>query len=149
AVGGSYMFHVLNQHRLSMTVGIAGTAGRATLSQVKQRPLWFEPPYPGAGNRRIDWLWGLNFILPAVVVSGLTVIAGFGALASSSIPTARDMGLFDTLGVAAILIITITFVPAMLTVIKPDHLGILEDRPESHHPGAMTRALGNITSVVL
>src|SRR5262249_27639050 len=149
AVGSSYMFHVLNQHRLSMTGVVAGPARGTTLKRAKQQQPWFEPPYPGAGNRLVDWLWGLSFILPAVVVSGLTVIAGFGALASSSIPTARDMGLFDTIGVAAMLIITVTFVPAMLTVIKPDRLGIREDQPESHHPGFMTRALGNITSIVL
>jgi len=59
------------------------------------------------------------------------------------------MGLFDTIGVAAILIITITFVPAMLTVIKPNRLGIREDQPVAHHPRAMTRALGSITSIVL
>jgi len=148
AVGGSYMFHVLNQHRLSMTGGLAGSAGPSRLRSGSQS--WFEPPYPGAGDRKIDWFWGLCFILPAVLVSGLTVIAGFGALASSSIPTARDMGLFDTLGVAAILIITITFVPAMLTVIQPERLGIRQDGTEHHHhPGLMTRALGNVTSIVL
>src|SRR5215831_8695361 len=150
AVGGSYMFHVLNQHRLSMTGGLGGSGRGRTSKSVTQGQTWFEPLYPGAGDPKIDWLWGLRFILPAVLVSGLTVIAGFGALASSSIPTARDMGLFDTLGVAAILIITITFVPAMLTVIQPERLGIRQDGTEHHHhPGLMTRALGNVTSIVL
>src|SRR5262245_3524546 len=40
AVGGSYMFHVLNQYRLSMTGGIGGTAGGGTLKQVRKRPPW-------------------------------------------------------------------------------------------------------------
>ena len=150
AVGGSYMFHVLNQHRLSMTGGLGGSGRGRTSKSVTQGQTWFEPLYPGAGDPKIDWLWGLRFILPAVLVSGLTVIAGFGALASSSIPTARDMGLFDTLGVAAILVITITFVPAMLTVIKPERMGISRTRVEHHHyPGLMTRVLGNVTSIVL
>jgi predicted RND superfamily exporter protein len=150
AVGGSYMFHVLNQHRLSMTGGVGGPGRGGISKSVTQGQNWFEPLYPGAGDPKIDWLWGLRFILPAVLVSGLTVIAGFGALASSSIPTARDMGLFDTLGVAAILVITITFVPAMLTVIKPERMGINRTRAEHHHyPGLMTRVLGNITSIVL
>src|SRR5262249_33520610 len=115
----------------------------------KQQQPWFEPPYPGAGNRLVDWLWGLSFILPAVVVSGLTVIAGFGALASSSIPTPRGMGLFDTIGVAASVIIPIPSVQAMLTVINPNRWGIREAQPVAHHPRAMTRALGSITSIVL
>jgi predicted RND superfamily exporter protein len=150
AVGGSYMFHVLNQYRLSMTGGLGGAAGRTTPDNPNRNQSWFEPIYPRAGDRKVDWLWGLRFILPAVLVSGLTVIAGFGALASSSIPTARDMGLFDTLGVAAILVITITFVPAMLTVIGPERLGIRPDGAERHHhPGPMTRLLGNVTSIVL
>jgi predicted RND superfamily exporter protein len=148
AVGGSYMFHVLNQHRLSMTARMGATGGVAALRGRRHRS-WVEPDYPAGSDLQTDWLWGLNFILPAVLVSGLTVIAGFGALASSTIPTARDMGIFDTLGVAAILMITITFVPALLTVIGPDRLGIRQDVAESHHPGLMTRALGNVTSVVL
>ena len=149
AVGGSYMFHVLNQHRLSMTGAMGGAAGPATVRAGRHLPSWVEPPYPSGTDQQTDWLWGLNFILPAVLVSGLTVIAGFGALASSSIPTARDMGLFDTLGVAAILMITITFVPAMLTVVGPRRLGISHDTVERHHPGLMTKALGNVTSIVL
>src|SRR5215831_9120039 len=60
AVGGSYMFHVLNQHRLSMTGGLGGSAGPSRLRSGSQS--WFEPPYPGAGDRKIDWFWGLCFI---------------------------------------------------------------------------------------
>ena len=88
AVGGSYIFHVLTQHRLSTT---------------------------GAAEPIASWLEGLKFIGPAVLVSGLTVIAGFGAVASSAIPAARDMGLFNGAGVFVILLLTLTLLPAALS----------------------------------
>src|SRR3989441_6589865 len=66
AVGSSYIFHVLNQYRISMsTLGLKA----------------------GARSKRRAWLDGLNFISPAVIVSATATMAGFGALASSAVPT--------------------------------------------------------------
>ena len=80
AVGSSYIFHVLNQYRVSMS-----TLG----------------PDADARSERTAWFEGLTFISPAVIVSGTATMAGFGALASSEIPTARDMGIFEACGVLA------------------------------------------------
>src|SRR4030095_12020497 len=71
AVGSSYIFHVLNQYRISMS----------SLS-----------PSHDIRSEQTAWLEGLTFIIPAVIVSGTATMAGFGALASSTVPTARDMG---------------------------------------------------------
>ncbi len=73
AVGSSYIFHVLNQYRVSMS----------TLSA-----------HHDLQSEETAWLEGLAFICPAVIVSATATMAGFGSLASSSVPTARDMGYF-------------------------------------------------------
>jgi uncharacterized protein len=102
AVGSSYIFHVLNQFRISMSA----------LSDNPDRKL-----------QRAAWLDGLNFISPAVIVSGTATMAGFGALASSSVPTARDMGIYETIGVAIMLALTLAFIPAALSLLPPTALG--------------------------
>jgi predicted RND superfamily exporter protein len=102
AVGGSYLFHILNQHRVSM----ASLNSGASVSEIRR-----------------SWHDGLKFILPAVLVSATTTMAGFGALASSTVPTVRDMGIFNAAGVLAMLLLSIGFVPACLSILKADALG--------------------------
>ncbi len=117
AVGGSYIFHVLNQHRLS-------TAGSA--------------------DPKTAWLSGLKFIGPAVLVSGLTVIAGFLAVASSAIPAARDMGVFNGAGVLVMLFLTLTLVPAVLSRMKPGRSTANQD-----YARWLNNVLRNVTALVL
>jgi len=126
AVGGSYMFHVLNQYRVSMSAPAfdANTAGK-----------------------NIAWIEGLTFIGPAVIVSGTATIAGFGALASSNVPTVRDMGIFDALGVFAMLVLTVAFVPAVLSVLPAHALGKVHIR--SDYAVWMNLLLHHLTAVIL
>jgi predicted RND superfamily exporter protein len=49
-------------------------------------------------------------------------MAGFGALASSTVPTARDMGIFEAAGVGFMLLLTMAFIPAALTLLPADAL---------------------------
>ncbi|MEN3336050.1 MAG: uncharacterized protein V7641_5415 [Blastocatellia bacterium] len=101
AVGSSYIFHVLNQYRLSMSTLAVDAA---------------------AHHEQAAWLAGVDFIAPAVIVSGLTTMAGFGALASSTVPTARDMGIYEAAGVGFMLLLTMAFIPAALTLLPADAL---------------------------
>jgi uncharacterized protein len=96
AVGSSYIFHVLNQYRLSMATLAAGATSH---------------------DKKSTWFAGVEFIAPAVILSGLTTMAGFGALASSPVPTARDMGIFEAAGVGFMLLLTMAFIPAALTLL--------------------------------
>ena len=126
AVGSSYIFHVLNQYRLSMTK-LAGDA---------------------ATTKRAAWLAGVEFIAPAVILSGLTTMAGFGALASSSVPTARDMGIFEAAGVGFMLLLTMAFIPAALTLLPEDALA--RAAPQRHDYAAwLNGLLHRITAWVL
>ncbi|HJQ67410.1 MAG TPA: MMPL family transporter [Blastocatellia bacterium] len=102
AVGSSYIFHVLNQYRLSMS------EPGATETLHAQRSHWFE---------------GMKFIGPAVLVSGTTVMAGFGSHASSDIPTVFDAGVYQAAGVMFMLILSLAFIPAALAILPPSALG--------------------------
>jgi len=121
AVGSSYIFHVLNQYRISMS---------------------------SLRSKRRAWLDGLGFIGPAVVVSGTATMAGFGALASSAVPTARDMGIFEAFGVFAMLVLTVAFIPAALSLLRRDALGRV-DSSRKDYASWLNRSLSNITAVVL
>jgi predicted RND superfamily exporter protein len=112
AVGSSYMFHLLNQHQLSI-------------------------------QERTSWIDGLEFIVPAVAVSGMTAAAGFGALASSAIPTVRDMGLFESVGVLIMLVLTLSFVPASLWSLSS------RIAASPSYSGLLKNSLRNITALVL
>ncbi|HXD52325.1 MAG TPA: MMPL family transporter, partial [Burkholderiales bacterium] len=101
AVGSSYIFHVMNQYRLSMSTLAVDAASH---------------------HEQAAWLAGVEFIAPAVIVSGLATMAGFGALASSTVPTARDMGIFEAAGVGFMLLLTMAFIPAALTLLPADAL---------------------------
>src|SRR5439155_4835497 len=127
AVGSSYIFHVLNQYRVSMS----------TLS-----------PNADAPSERTAWLEGLTFISPAVIVSGTATMAGFGALASSEVPTARDMGIYEAFGVLAMLVLTVAFLPAALLLLPRDVLGKC-DSARMDYAIWLNRSLVNITALVL
>src|SRR5204863_2791176 len=127
AVGGSYIFHVLNQYRVSMTA----------LS-----------PDTDLKSEHDAWLKGLSFIGPAVIVSGTATMAGFGALASSEVPTARDMGIFEACGVLAMLVLTVAFLPAALLLLPRDVLGKC-DSARTDYAIWLNKSLVNITALIL
>jgi len=127
AVGSSYIFHVLNQYRVSMS----------TLM-----------PHHDAQSEQTAWLEGLTFICPAVIVSGTATMAGFGALASSAVPTARDMGIFEALGVLALLILTVGFIPAALSLLPRHALGKASSQQQDYATW-LNSLLVNITALVL
>jgi predicted RND superfamily exporter protein len=127
AVGSSYIFHVLNQYRISMSSLDLQTDTKTQSSA---------------------WLTGLIFILPAVFVSGATTIAGFASLTSSPVPAAKDMGLFQATGVAFMLLLTMTFIPAVLTLLPQQALG-RDDTEQKDYALWMNKSLKNITALIL
>jgi uncharacterized protein len=127
AVASSYIFHVLNQYKISMS-SLDAKADAKT---------------QGAG-----WLEGLKFIMPALFVSGATTIAGFASLTSSPVPAAKDMGMFQATGVAFMLILTLAFVPAVLTLLPQQALGRIDSRQKDYATW-MNRLLKNLTALIL
>ena len=127
AVGSSYIFHVLNQYRISMSA-------LASDSDLE--------------SERTAWLDGLQFISPAVVVSGTTTMAGFAALASSSIPTVRDMGVFEALGAGVMLALSVAFIPAALVLLHRDAMGRVSAEQKDYATW-LNNSLRNITALIL
>jgi predicted RND superfamily exporter protein len=127
AVGSSYIFHVLNQYKISMST-LAAKADRKA--------------------QNVAWLDGLRFILPAVFVSGATTVAGFAALTSSPVPAAKDMGLFEATGVAFILLLTLAFIPAVLTLLSQHSLGRTSGEQKDYAIW-MNKALKNVSALIL
>ncbi len=54
-----------------------------------------------------------------IIYTSLTDMAGFGSLAISSIASIRDFGVFTSVGVLAALVFSLTFIPAVLKLMKP------------------------------
>ncbi len=94
AVGCSYMFHVINQ------IGIV-SSGREGIDKAK---LLEE---------------ALRFISLPVIVSAFTIIAGFLSLVFTVIPAIRTTGIYAAIGAAFTMILSLTFIPAMLALLGP------------------------------
>ena len=92
AIGCSYIIHVLNQ------IGIVNERrgeGKDKLSVIEE---------------------ALRFIALPVIVSALTIIAGFLSLAFNRIPAIRTTGIYSAIGALFTCLLALTFIPAMLAI---------------------------------
>ncbi|MBI4469029.1 MAG: MMPL family transporter [Acidobacteria bacterium] len=96
AIGSSYVIHVLNEYYIA-----CASAARN----------------PGKIDRTALMVVTLEFIAPAVLVSGSTTMAGFGSLVFTDIVGSHDMGLFSAVGCAATTILALTMVPSWLALL--------------------------------
>jgi uncharacterized protein len=71
---------------------------------------------PGAKPKEVARL-AIQHITVPLTVTALTTLAGFAALAVSPIPAIKEMGLFACFGIAAIILLTLTYVPAILSLV--------------------------------
>lgn len=62
-------------------------------------------------------IYGLKDVWIAVLLAGITTIAGFISLVSSPIEPLRSFAIFSALGIFFALILSVTFLPAMLYII--------------------------------
>lgn len=63
-----------------------------------------------------------------IILAGLTTVIGFGSLATSPIIPLKHFALFSSIGVSAALIVTMTFIPALLLIRKHSLKSISESR---------------------
>lgn len=92
AIGCSYLIHVVNQ--IGIETALAPTKSLA---------------------ERIEK--ALAFIALPVLVSALTIIAGFLSLAFTRIPAIRTTAIYAALGAAYTMVLALTFVPALLLLL--------------------------------
>lgn len=103
-----------------------------------------EDPYKNSGEIVLDVLRGLS---KPLVTTSLTTGIGFMALLFAEMPPFKLFGLFTVLGIVYSWLLTITFVAAMLCIMKPKVAGYLDRKRSMRvHDGqdATTRALVNM-----
>lgn len=95
AIGCSYVIHVFNQ------IGLEQAAARASQSEQLSAQILHK---------------SLSFISLPVMVSALTIIAGFLSLAFTKIPGIRSTAIYAALGAGTTMLLSLTFVPAVLAL---------------------------------
>jgi uncharacterized protein len=119
AIGCSYMVHVINQIGIAYCrVGSGQWAvgnGGGTPRPVDQQspPPTADCPPPTARSVIEE---ALRFISLPVIVSALTIIAGFLSLAFTEIPAIRSTAIYSAIGAAFTMVLSLTFIPAALAL---------------------------------
>ncbi|HEX4948961.1 MAG TPA: MMPL family transporter, partial [Blastocatellia bacterium] len=110
AIGCSYIIHVFNQIGLeNLDCGMQTENAVPALNS----------------NFAVQILTrALDFISLPVIVSALTIIAGFLSLAFTKIPGIRSTAIYAALGAASTMILSLTFVPAVLALLGPRVLSL-------------------------
>jgi predicted RND superfamily exporter protein len=113
AIGCSYMVHVINQIGISHCgLGIAdwGLQGAPTTqSTTGDNQSAIRNPQSAIEE-------ALRFISLPVIVSALTIIAGFLSLAFTAIPAVRSTAIYSAIGAAFTMILSLTFLPAAMAL---------------------------------
>jgi predicted RND superfamily exporter protein len=116
AIGCSYMVHVINQIGISQRGagnrerGIG--SGESGIGGDTQSPTPHSPlPTPRSAIED-----ALRFISLPVIVSALTIIAGFLSLAFTAIPAIRSTAIYSAIGAAFTMILSLTFIPAAMAL---------------------------------
>lgn len=78
---------------------------------------YYENAEQAADGRSATFI-ALRDIGGAVTISGITTACGIAALAINDVITVKDLGAYGAFGVLATLLISLTFVPACLTLLK-------------------------------
>ena len=110
AIGCSYMVHVINQIGIShcgLRIADCGLQSE-NRSAIKESAI---------RNPQSAIEEALNFISLPVIVSALTIIAGFLSLAFTEIPAIRSTAIYSAIGAAFTMILSLTFIPAALALI--------------------------------
>lgn len=97
AIGCSYMIHVLNQ------IGIAS----------------LETNKSDTCNSKSAIEQAMSFINLPVIVSALTIIAGFLSLSFTAIKAIRASAVYSAVGATLTMLLSLTFIPAVLVVLPP------------------------------
>ncbi|HEY7183526.1 MAG TPA: MMPL family transporter [Blastocatellia bacterium] len=116
AIGCSYMVHVINQIGISQRGVGSGEwgigNGESGIGENSQSPTPHSPlPTPTSPIED-----ALRFISLPVIVSALTIIAGFLSLAFTAIPAIRSTAIYSAIGAAFTMVLSLTFIPAALAL---------------------------------
>ncbi len=104
AIGCSYIIHVINQVAIAECgMRNADTGDRSNSAiRIPHSAIYVEE--------------ALRFIALPVIVSALTIIAGFLSLAFTTVPAIRTTGILAAIGAAFTCLLSLTFIPAALAI---------------------------------
>ncbi len=110
AIGCSYMVHVINQIGISYRgLRIVGCGLQSKNRSAIEESATCDPQSAIAE--------ALDFISLPVIVSALTIIAGFLSLSFTAIPAVRSTAIYSAIGAAFTMLLSLTFAPAALVLI--------------------------------
>lgn len=92
--------------------------------------------------------WAVKSVGIPIVLAGLTTVAGYGSNVASSIVRIREFGLLSGFGVGASLIIALAFVPAVLSVFRPERYRVgarADDCPGGGCPPGETACASDVS----
>jgi uncharacterized protein len=114
AIGCSYMIHVINQIGIVRARAGEWETGRAGAEKDSAG----SPALPLPHSPALACIEAaMRYITLPVVVSALTIIAGFLSLAFTHIPAVRTTAIFAAIGAAFTMILSLTFIPAVLVLL--------------------------------
>ena len=118
AIGCSYLIHVLNQIGIAdCELRIADSQNEASLGQSNQDSVALAASQPAVRSPQSAIEDAMRFINLPVIVSALTIIAGFLSLTFTEIPAIRSTAIYSAIGAAFTMILSLTFIPAVLVIL--------------------------------
>jgi len=97
--------------------------------------------YQGFKDQKKAVMATIDDLFMPMLFTSLTTAAGFTSLAFAPIPPVQVFGVFVAIGVVIAWALTMTFIPAMITVMKKDSLENFGAKEEHADRGAMNRLL--------
>ncbi len=123
AVGSAYGIHVMNHYYTEIEHSEVVTAGDVHKSLVMK---------------------ALARVRTPVLLAGFTTIVGFSSITTSPIVPLKDFGIFAAVGVAIALVLSLTFIPAILMVMPPKKMKQVRAAQVEKHTQRRRSALLNI-----
>jgi len=94
-------------------------------------------------NRDQAILATMRQLTKPVIFTSLTTMAGFISLATSSLESIKDFGIFTAVGVFAAMIFSLTFIPAALKLMKPPKIKPAEENGKESRLTIWLEGLGD------
>jgi uncharacterized protein len=85
---------------------------------------------------------GIRHLRKPLLLAGFTTIAGFLSLQSHVLPAAKEMGILTSFGIAFAFLLSITFIPAVLMLLKRPTPKQMLHNSSSGHLARILRAIG-------
>ncbi|MFQ5599416.1 MAG: RND family transporter [Candidatus Krumholzibacteriia bacterium] len=140
-IGMGYTVHIMSSMIPVFLMPIAVLDSVHILSEFYDR-------YPRIGDRRETLRQTMDCLWTPLLYTSVTSAVGFGSLMLAPIPPVRVFGGFVAFGIMSAWLLTITFIPASIMLMREERLrASLRDVGET--PGLLTRLLGAFGRAVL